>query len=55
MMTVGGFTNPSLLLLRAFNPTATNSTLRKTYRLASFLTTTIGFSWAGVSILQSSP
>jgi hypothetical protein len=55
MMIIGGFTNPSLFLLRAFNPTATSSTLRKTYRLASFLTTTIGFSWAGVSVLQSLP
>jgi hypothetical protein len=34
----------SLFPLRAFNPNPTGSMLRKTYRLASFLTSTMVFS-----------
>jgi hypothetical protein len=55
MMIVGGFTNPSLFLLRALNPNPKKSMMRKAYRLASFLITTTGFLWAGVSVLMALP
>lgn len=52
-MVIGGFANPSLFLLRAVDPQPRIGPLRKAYRLASFATTTVGFTWAAVSILKS--
>ena len=53
LVVIGGFANPSLFLLRAVDPQPQIGPLRKAYRLASFATTTIGFTWAAVSILKS--
>ena len=53
LVVIGGFTNPALFFLRAVDPTPTPGPLRKAFRLASFLTTTIGFGWSAVSILQA--
>jgi hypothetical protein len=52
-LVVIGFANPSLFLLRAVDPQPQIGPLRKAYRLASFATTTVGFTWAAVSILKS--
>jgi hypothetical protein len=53
MVVIGGFTNPSLFILRALDPEAPITWSRKTFRLASFVTTTIGQGWVGWSILQA--
>jgi hypothetical protein len=55
MVVIGGFTNPSLFVLRALNPEAPITRSRKAFRLASFLITTIGQGWAGFSILAAMP
>ena len=53
MVVIGGFTNPSLFIFRALNPDATPTWRRKTFRVASFLTTTIGNGWIGWTIFQA--
>jgi hypothetical protein len=53
LVVVGGFTNPSLFLLRAVDPQPRIGPLRKVYRVASFATTTVGFAWVAVSILKA--
>jgi hypothetical protein len=53
MVVIGGFTNPSLFTFRALDPEAPATWPRKTFRLGSFLTTTIGHVWVGCSILQA--
>jgi hypothetical protein len=53
LVVIGGFTNPSLFLLRAVDPRPQIGPARKVYRVASFATTTIGFAWAACSILQA--
>jgi hypothetical protein len=53
LVVIGGFTNPSLFLLRALDPEAPSTWIRKTFRLASFTTTTVGFGWIGSSLLQA--
>jgi hypothetical protein len=54
LVVIGGFSNPSLFLLRAFDPDAPSTWPRNIYRLTSFATTSAGFGWAGYSILQAS-
>jgi hypothetical protein len=53
MVVIGGFTNPSLFILRALAPEGSITWSRKAFRLASFLTTTVGQAWVGCSILQA--
>lgn len=53
LVVIGGFSNPSLFLLRALAPEAPNTWPRKAYRPASFITTTAGFCWVGYSMLQA--
>jgi hypothetical protein len=55
LVVIGGYTNPSLFLLRAFAPEAPSTWTHKTFRLASFTTTTVGFGWVGYSLLQAVP
>ena len=55
MIVVGGFTNPSLFLIRALYPDAPMTWRRQTYRLISFVTTTAGFGWTGYSLLRALP
>lgn len=55
MVVIGGFTNPSLFLLRALNPEAPITWRRQTFRLFSFVTTTAGFGWVGCSLLRAIP
>jgi hypothetical protein len=54
LIVVGGFTNPSLFLIRAVVPGGRAMAARRAYRLCSFLTTTTGFAWAGWVILADS-
>lgn len=53
MIVIGGFSNPSLFLLRALDPESPNTWPRQIFRLASFATTSTGFGWAGCSIFQA--
>ena len=53
MVVIGGFTNPTLFILRALDPEAPATWSRKTFRVGSFLITTIGHGWIGCSILQT--
>lgn len=53
MIVIGGFSNPSLFLLRALDPEAAITWPRQAFRLVSFSTTTAGFGWAGCSILRA--
>ena len=55
MVVIGGFTNPSLFLLRALNPEAPIPWRRQAFRLFSFVTTTAGFGWVGCSLLRADP
>lgn len=52
MVVVGGFTDPSLFLLRALNPDAPMTWYRQTFRVFSFATTTAGFGWTGYALLR---
>lgn len=53
LVVIGGFTNPSLFLLRAIDPSPQIGPARKAFRVASFATTTVGFTWASTTILQA--
>ncbi|HXC30133.1 MAG TPA: hypothetical protein VNV38_19425 [Stellaceae bacterium] len=53
MIVIGGLTNPGLFLMRAFHLGTTPSWYRTVYRLLSFGTVTIGFGWAGCSVLRA--
>jgi hypothetical protein len=55
MVVVGGFTNPSLFLLRAVRPDAPMTWRRQAFRLFSFVTTTAGFGWTGYALLRALP
>jgi hypothetical protein len=52
LVVAGGFTNPGLFLIRAFNPVARPTLTRQVLRLASFSITTAGHGWIAVAILQ---
>ncbi len=49
-LVIGGFTNPSLFLLRAFRPEAGQFPLVRLYRVASFSITSFAFVWVATSI-----
>jgi hypothetical protein len=53
LIVTGGFTNPGLFVLRAFHLGTAATWYRTAYRLLSFGTTTVGFVWAGCSILRA--
>jgi uncharacterized membrane protein len=50
---IGGFTNPSVFVIAAFDPDFWSKTHWKVLTAISFVITTIGFSWVGVTILQT--
>ena len=50
---IGGLTNPSVFVIAAFDPDFWNKTHWKVLTAISFVITTIGFSWVGVTILQT--
>ena len=51
LLVIGGFTNPSLFLIRALNPDAGKLLIVKLYRTVSFIITTLGFSWMLVAVI----
>jgi hypothetical protein len=51
LVVIGGFTNPSLFLLRAVDPRPQIGVMRKAYRVACFAAPTVGFTGVACSIL----
>lgn len=49
---IGGFANPSIFVVAAFDPDFWNKTKWKVFSMASFIITTIGFGWVGITFLQ---
>lgn len=51
LVVIGGFSNPSLFLLRALVPEASGWGATRLLRSVSFALTTAGFGWVGVTLL----
>lgn len=49
---IGGFANPTVFVIAAFNPDFWNKAIWKIYTAISFVITTIGFTWIGISLLK---
>lgn len=49
---IGGFANPTIFVIAAFDPDFWNKAHWKMFSLASFLITTLGFSWISLTLLQ---
>ncbi|AFJ01483.1 hypothetical protein Q7C_304 [Methylophaga frappieri] len=49
---VGGFTNPTIFVIAAFDPEFWNKVRWKIFSAISFVITTIGFTWVGISFLK---
>lgn len=52
LVVIGGIANPMVFVIAAFNPKFWEDTFWKAYTAASFVITTIGFIWIGISLLQ---
>jgi len=55
LIVIGGFTNPGVFVIVMLKPDAWKFTWMRIYTGLSFLTTTVGFSWAGWTILRALP
>jgi hypothetical protein len=53
LIVVGGFTNPGVFVIAMFKPDVWKHLWMRIYTGLSFLITTVGFSWAGWTILQA--
>lgn len=51
-LAIGGFANPSVFVIAAFDPEFWSKTHWKVFTLTSFVITTIGFGWLSVAVLQ---
>lgn len=49
---IGGFANPTVFVIAAFDPNFWNKTHWKVYTTISFVITTIGFTWIGITLLK---
>jgi hypothetical protein len=49
---IGGFANPTVFVIAAFDPDFWNKTKWKVYSAVSFIITTIGFTWVGITFLK---
>ncbi|MFI3137401.1 MAG: hypothetical protein QX197_11560 [Methylococcaceae bacterium] len=49
---IGGFANPTVFVIAAFNPDFWSKTIWKVYTAISFVVTTIGFTWIGITLLK---
>ena len=49
---IGGFANPSIFVIAAFDPDFWNKTVWKVYSAISFVIATIGFMWIGITLLK---
>lgn len=51
LVVIGGLANPGVFVVAAFNPNFWEKTHWKAYTAISFIITTIGFGWVGISLL----
>lgn len=51
LVVIGGIANPSIFVVAAFDPDFWTKTHWKVYSAISFIITTIGFVWVGVTLL----
>ena len=49
---IGGFANPTVFIIAAFDPDFWNKAHWKIYTVISFVITTIGFGWLSIALLQ---
>jgi len=49
---IGGFANPTVFTIAAFDPDFWSKTKWKVYSAISFVITTIGFVWVGIALLR---
>ena len=49
---IGGFTNPSIFVVAAFDPNFWDKMIWKVLSAISFVITTTGFVWVGITFLQ---
>ncbi len=49
---IGGFANPTVFVIASFNPDFWSKTIWKVYTAISFVVTTIGFTWIGITLLK---
>ena len=49
---IGGFTNPSIFVIASFDPDFWDKTHWKVFTAISFVITTIGFGWVGITFLK---
>lgn len=49
---IGGFTNPSIFVVATFDPDFWNKQMWKVFTAISFVVTTIGFVWVGLTLVQ---
>ena len=49
---IGGIANPCVFVVAAFDPDFWEKTIWKAYSAISFIITTIGFVWVGISLLD---
>jgi hypothetical protein len=54
LVVIGGISNPMVFVIAAFNPKFWEDSFWKIYTAVSFVITTIGFGWIGISLLQFS-
>ncbi|MFK5949051.1 MAG: hypothetical protein QM500_09835 [Methylococcales bacterium] len=52
LVVIGGITNPCVFVIAAFDTSFWDKTIWKVYTAVSFIITTIGFSWIGVTLLD---
>lgn len=52
LVVIGGIANPCVFVIAAFDPTFWEKTIWKVYTAISFIITTIGFGWVGISLLD---
>jgi hypothetical protein len=51
-LAIGGFTNPTIFVVAAFDPDFWNKVVWKVFSAVSFVITTIGFVWIGLTFLK---
>jgi len=52
LVVIGGIANPCVFVVAAFDPNFWEKTGWKVYSAISFIITTIGFGWVGVTLLD---
>ena len=52
LVVIGGIANPCVFIIAAFDPEFWGKTIWKVYSAISFIITTIGFAWVGITLLD---